>query len=224
MQRGRPHKLAPSRRARACCCHARRSGSRRDADHACGTAVQSSSEPQLPAAPVTVQPRWPLSIRRCYEPVRRRRSSSWSLGGISGSDDRDHADAAVERARHLAGAIWPSCCSYSKIGGSGQRLLHRRQRGSPSGSTRGMFSSSPPPVMCARPSNLPRLHQRQQRTHVDPRRLDQRVGQRRSVERRGPPRSQPCSVAIRRTSEKPFECTPELARPSSTSPGATRRR
>jgi hypothetical protein len=49
-------------------------------------------------------------------------------------------------------ASWmpPWRCSQSKIGGIGQRARSRRAL-VPCGSTRGMFSVRPPPVMWARP-------------------------------------------------------------------------
>ena len=61
----------------------------------------------------------------------------------------------------------------------------------------------------------------QHRLHIDPRRRQQRLGERRAPAANGAGASQarPVLGDDRRTSEKPFECTPEEATPSRTSPG-----
>ena len=47
----------------------------------------------------------------------------------------------------------------------------------PSGRTRGIFSSRPPPVICASAADLAGADQRQQRLHIDAGRLEQRLDQ-----------------------------------------------
>ena len=86
-----------------------------------------------------------------------------------------------------------------------------------------MLSGKPPPVMWASALIAAgRAEGGEQRLHVDPRRLEQRLAEAAARARTAPAPSQdsPDAPTIRRTSEKPFECTPEEGRPRSTSPGA----
>jgi hypothetical protein len=72
--------------------------------------------------------------------------------GILRRDDHDHAETAIEDTRHLATP--PVRISQPNTGGSGQ-VLASKCAASPSGSTRGTFSTSPPPVMWASALTLP---------------------------------------------------------------------
>jgi hypothetical protein len=65
-------------------------------------------------------------------------------------DHQHHADAAVERAVHLRLVDVPYFFSHWKILLRGQ-LASSSFALTSAGSTRGMFSVSPPPVMCATP-------------------------------------------------------------------------
>ena len=79
-------------------------------------------------------------------PRSRPRGTDARRVGLVGCGDHHHADAAIERAHHLCSAIPPVSASQRTPAASKRSRSIRRR---PSGSTRGMFSVSPPPVMCA---------------------------------------------------------------------------
>ena len=134
---GDPARSRRPARSRACCCRGRRSGS---PAARCGRhASMMTPPPPARTSPMT----------RALSP--RARSSSSAAVGWPGGDDDHHADAAIEGAVHLG---------VAHVAGLRQPLEHRiaRPAGSraaalrcPSGSTRGMLSVRPPPVMCASP-------------------------------------------------------------------------
>ncbi len=68
-----------------------------------------------------------------------------------------------------SGAMLPALLERAKTSGRRQRAVSTIAR-QPSGRTRGMFSSRPPPVMWAKPVDPCRLDQREKRTDVDSRR------------------------------------------------------
>ena len=89
----------------------------------------------------------PMSLRclavRVEERDGRRR--------LRGRHDDDHADAAVEGAVHLGVGRSRRCAAASRTPGRAASCGARARTSNPSGSTRGMLSVRPPPVMCARP-------------------------------------------------------------------------
>ena len=75
-----------------------------------------------------------------------------------------------------AGSIAPPAWRKANRRGRGQ-LSASTTACAPSGSTRGIFSSRPPPVMWASAPILPFADQRQQALHIDARRLEQDVAE-----------------------------------------------
>ena len=67
----------------------------------------------------------------------------------------DHADAAVEGAVHLGQRDLAGRRAASRTPASRGQLLRCSTTSRPSGSTRGMLSVRPPPVMCAKPFTAP---------------------------------------------------------------------
>ena len=116
--------------------------------------------------------------------------------GLARLDHRDHADAAVEGAQHFL--LGDAAGLRRAIGtpAAPARARDRCARRVFFGSTRGMLSGNPPPVMCA--SALTALVSRiaaRQRLHVDARRREQRLAERALlVERRGRAPLQPGSL------------------------------
>ena len=88
-------------------------------------------------------------------PIRLTRSPSaskarWTAFSLLARGDHHHADAAIEGAQHLgSAATGPVAASQRNTGGSRQARRDRARRRGASGSTRGMFSGKPPPVICA---------------------------------------------------------------------------
>ena len=132
----------------------------------------------------------------------------------------DHADAVVEGAVHLVVVDARRCVAARRTARSAASCPSSGARPVPSGSTRGMFSSRPPPVMWASALIGWAASARQHVLHVQARRLHDGLRGRacRPVWRAGAPAGRSMHL---RTSEKPFECTPLEARPSTTSPGFT---
>ena len=128
--------------------------------------------------------------------------------------------------------------------GTGQRPGSSRAP-RPAGSARGTLPGRPPPVMWASPwsswpARLEVVAQAQDRPGVDPGRGEQHVAERGVAGRIvGPParvpaprtrrrsaaygasRPQPASATTDRTSENPFACSPDAARPTIASPART---
>ena len=133
---------------------------------------------------------------------------------------------AVEDAMHLVRRR--RClarCSQSNTGGRGQRDAIAAGPARRRAASAARSATSPPPVMCAMPLTRTALHQREHRLHVDARRREQRVAERRIGSRVEAvrARSAPRASTMRRISEKPFECGPLDARPIRRSPGAMAR-
>ena len=89
-------------------------------------------------------------------------------------DDDDHAEPAVERAQHVVGRHAGPRAAASRTPAAHSSAARRAARAVPSGRQRGTLPGRPPPVMCASPLIAPRAaDRRQQRLHVDARRLEQ---------------------------------------------------
>ena len=139
--------------------------------------------------------------------------------------DHDHADAAVEGAQHLvlgdgAGRRKPAehrrNLDARKIEPDAERLRQDRV---------GIFSGKPPPVMCASALSPALASDRATRQGRSSRRYASASATLRQGSgrfRRGQASLQPIPLfsTMRLTSEKPFECTPEDARPRTTSPAS----
>ena len=106
---------------------------------------QTTTVAGAPSARGTTSPmRYTVSPAACEQALR--------LVGVFGTDDDDHADAAVEDAVHLGVgdvAVPLQPVRTARAAASASRSQPRARR--VPGSTRGMFSTSPPPVMCAMP-------------------------------------------------------------------------
>ncbi|MCY1212281.1 hypothetical protein D9M72_240140 [compost metagenome] len=109
-------------------------------------------------------------------------------------------------------------CSQANSSVWGQ-LPFLRWAAVPSGSTRGMFSSRPPPVMWA--SALIGCLPSASSTGFTYRWVGSITASRKGLPSRVAGRSAPARSITLRTRLKPLECTPAEARPSTTSPGLT---
>ena len=138
--RGRPRPDAPGRPCRA-------------PAPAC-----SSPPPEIRIATrlrLTGGPRSARPAPAATRPMRRTRlagaarAAAASASARSARDDGDQADAAVEGLQHLGlGDAGPRRAASRRPAAAPRRRGRSRRRG-PSGRTRGRFSVSPPPVMCA---------------------------------------------------------------------------
>ena len=185
-----------------------------------GVAVQSSSAPQLPAGACD---RAAALARFDRADAEDRLAGRFELAAttvrIVGCDDHGHADAAVEGARHF---VRRDVAAFLEQG------EQRRQRPA-AGIDDGVATVRQNPRNILEKSAAGDM-----RKAVDPallgpaaaasghRSASARASARRAsaVAQAHCARSQPRSAMIRRTSEKPLLCTPELARPRITSPGA----
>ncbi len=140
-------------------------------------ASHASAEPQLPAGPRTVQPRGPAATSpMCVTSSPASSSSATTSLASSGGTARTMPMPQLKVRAISPGAMLP-CRWRNAISPGCSHAPASITACAPSGSTRGIFSSKPPPVMCASASILPPRTTRQQRANVDPRRLHQRVEQ-----------------------------------------------
>ena len=113
-----------------------------------------------------------------------------------------------------ASATPPVCASQPNTGGTGDRVEVDARRRRRSGSTRGMLSGKPPPVMWAS-ALMPRRSRGSRRAAASHRSASARAAPRRAsapgANGAGASQASPACSTIRRTSEKPLECTPEEA-------------
>ena len=156
--RSRPDSARPSprRSARRDCCRARRSGPPSSA-RASAIEIELAREHDSRSCRAA---RCGRASRRVSPSALQQRAD---LGGRAGIDDQHHADPAVEGAEHLRCATGPA--SQRKTGGTAIAARSISAARWP-GSTRGMFSTSPPPVMWASALTAPvsRIAARQERT------------------------------------------------------------
>ena len=140
-----------ARPARACCCRDPKSGSQHGWDHALWVADQSSVEFQVPALPRNRAAARPGFDAADLEDFFAGASSARQLRGSALADDDGHADAAIEGPRHFLGSDLAALLEQREDRRAIATPIASTIAWQPSGRTRGIFSRSPPPVMCARP-------------------------------------------------------------------------
>ena len=112
-------------------------------------ALQASAEPQLPAAPVTVQPRWPGSTRPIWNAVSPATCKAVMIEGASLLETITAIPIPQLNVRAISSAaIDPPRCSSEKTEGKDQFAVSITAW-QLSGITLGIFSIIPPPVICA---------------------------------------------------------------------------